>query len=163
AVAPAFAAVLVGGNDARAVGHARKCSGAGSIERARARRAGKATPERTSVRPGWPPPCGASCPFQRSLLLPTSGPRLPWRSPVTTGASALGGARGGTRLGGEGLGLGAGGAAEGNAVAVLLDGLQADALDHGELLDALERAVGLAVVDDGLGLGRADVDQRGRK
>src|SRR3546814_9588474 len=46
-------------------------------------------------------------------------------------------------------------------VAVLLHRLQADALDLGQLLGALERTVFLAIGDDGLGLGPADVDQGG--
>ena len=39
-----------------------------------------------------------------------------------------------------------------DAVAILLDGGQADALHRGQLVDALEGAIGLAVGDDGLGL-----------
>ena len=44
--------------------------------------------------------------------------------------------------------------------AVLLDSLQADALDVGEFVDRLEGAVFLAVLDDGFGLGGADAVQR---
>src|SRR5690606_24816208 len=51
---------------------------------------------------------------------------------------------------------GAGRAADADAVAVLLDQGQADALDLGQLLGAAERAVLVAVGDDGGGLGRAD-------
>src|SRR6186713_2282476 len=44
--------------------------------------------------------------------------------------------------------------------AVLVDELLRDALDHGELVDALERPVLLAVTDDGLGLRGTDSVQR---
>jgi len=44
--------------------------------------------------------------------------------------------------------------------AVLVDEFLRDALDHGELIDALERAVLLAIADDCLGLGRTDAVQR---
>src|SRR5688500_8723019 len=42
---------------------------------------------------------------------------------------------------------------EHDAIAILLDGLQSDALDHGQLLGAAEGAIGLAVGDDRFGLG----------
>src|SRR3546814_2723765 len=40
----------------------------------------KSHPRRTvQYDPGGKRPCRASCPFQRSLRLPTAGPRRPWR------------------------------------------------------------------------------------
>src|SRR5579864_6330701 len=50
--------------------------------------------------------------------------------------------------------------ADHDEVAILLDRLQADALDAGELVGAVERAMLLAVGDDRRRLRRADVDQR---
>src|SRR3546814_20087006 len=47
---------------------------------------------------------------------------------------------------------------ERQAVAVLIDRLQADALDHRQLFGALERTVLFPVRNDRLGLGGADVD-----
>ena len=58
------------------------------------------------------------------------------------------------------LRLGGVAVAELDAVAVLLDGGKANALHCCQLIGTLERAVGIAVRNDGLRLGRADTVQR---
>src|SRR5690606_27400522 len=110
--------------------------------------------------PSWRGTGGGYVPVAASGRSPEHPCSRRWRASLRASRLGSAGLRGGPARGGAGAGrLGRARCGDDDAIAVLLDRAQADALHLGQLLGTLERPVGLAVGDDRLGLGRADVVQ----
>src|SRR5690606_25607193 len=108
--------------------------------------------------PSWRGTGGGYVPVAASGQSPEHPCSRRGRASVRARRLGSAGLRGGTARGRCGGGLCRSGGHD-DAIAVLFDRTQPDALHLRQLLGALERSVGLAVGDDGLGLGGADVVQ----